>query len=154
MFYSLECSIWTRRMYILLLLGGLFCVSNRSSWLLRAVQVSHVLNCISACWILFITGRNSLTMMVLVYFVTQSCPLCDPMGCSPPGSSVHGILQARILEWLPCCSQRGSFQPRIEPRSPILQADSLPSQPPWFVYLSLKVCHFLLLYVDTMLLCI
>ena len=31
--------------------------------------------------------------------VTQSCPtLCDPMGCSPPGFSVHGILQARILE--------------------------------------------------------
>ena len=33
--------------------------------------------------------------------VTQSCPtLCDPMDCSPPGSSVHGILQARILEWV------------------------------------------------------
>ena len=34
--------------------------------------------------------------------VTQSClTLCDPMDCSPPGSSVHGISQARILEWLP-----------------------------------------------------
>ena len=34
--------------------------------------------------------------------VTQSCPiLCDPMECSPPGSSVHGILQARIMEWVP-----------------------------------------------------
>ena len=33
--------------------------------------------------------------------VAQSCPtLCDPMDCSPPGSSVHGILQARILEWV------------------------------------------------------
>ena len=33
--------------------------------------------------------------------VTQSCPtLCDPMNRSPPGSSVHGILQARILEWV------------------------------------------------------
>ena len=33
--------------------------------------------------------------------VAQSCPmLCDPMGCSPPGSSVHGILQSRILEWV------------------------------------------------------
>ena len=31
----------------------------------------------------------------------QSCPtLCDPVDCSPPGSSVHGILQARILEWV------------------------------------------------------
>ena len=33
-------------------------------------------------------------------FVAQSClTLCDPMDCSPPGSSVHGILQARVLEW-------------------------------------------------------
>ena len=33
----------------------------------------------------------------------QSCPvLCNPMNCSLPGSSVHGILQARVLEWLPC----------------------------------------------------
>ena len=31
--------------------------------------------------------------------VAQSCPLCDPMDCSPPGSSVHGTLQVRILEW-------------------------------------------------------
>ena len=32
----------------------------------------------------------------------SSLTLCDPMDCSPPGSSVHGILQARIVEWLPC----------------------------------------------------
>ena len=33
--------------------------------------------------------------------VTQSCPtLSDPMGCSLPGSSVHGIFQARVLEWV------------------------------------------------------
>ena len=31
--------------------------------------------------------------------VTQSCPISDPMGCSPPGSSIHGIFQARVLEW-------------------------------------------------------
>ena len=43
----------------------------------------------------------------------QSCPpLCDPMNCSPPGSSVHGILQARILEWVATPSSRGSFPPR------------------------------------------
>ena len=37
---------------------------------------------------------------VCVCLATQSCPtLCNPMHCSPPGSSVHGILQARILEW-------------------------------------------------------
>jgi len=45
--------------------------------------------------------------------VTQSClTLCDPMDCSPPGSSVHGILQARILEWVAMPSSRGSSQPK------------------------------------------
>ena len=38
--------------------------------------------------------------------------LCDPMDCSHPGSSVHGILQARILEWVAMPFSRGSSQPR------------------------------------------
>ena len=43
----------------------------------------------------------------------QSClTLCDPMDCSPPGSSVHGILQARILEWVARPFSRGSSRPR------------------------------------------
>ena len=45
--------------------------------------------------------------------VTQSCPtLCDPMDCSLAGSSVHGIFQARILEWVALLSSRGSSPPR------------------------------------------
>ena len=45
--------------------------------------------------------------------VTQSClTLCDPMDCSPPGSSAHGILQARILEWVAIPLSRGSSWPR------------------------------------------
>ena len=41
--------------------------------------------------------------------VTQSCPtLGNPMDCSPPGSSVHGIFQKRILEWVVLCFSRGS----------------------------------------------
>ena len=45
--------------------------------------------------------------------VTQSCPtLCDPTDCSPPGFSVHGILQARILEWIAIPFSRGTSQPR------------------------------------------
>ena len=41
--------------------------------------------------------------------VAQSCPtLCDPMDCSPPGSSVHGIFQAWILEWVDISFSRGS----------------------------------------------
>ena len=38
--------------------------------------------------------------------------LCDPMDCSPPGSSLHGIFQARILEWVAVSSCRGSSWPR------------------------------------------
>ena len=45
--------------------------------------------------------------------VTKPCPtLCDPTDCSLPGSSVHKILQARILEWVAIPFSRGSFQPR------------------------------------------
>ena len=46
---------------------------------------------------------------VMNMLVTQSCPtLCDPMDCSPPGSSVHEICQARILEWVVIPISRGS----------------------------------------------
>ena len=45
--------------------------------------------------------------------VAQSCPtLCDPMDCSPPGSSIHGIFQARVLEWGAISFYRESSQPR------------------------------------------
>ena len=45
--------------------------------------------------------------------VAQSCPtLCDPVDCSLPGSSIHGIFQARVLEWLAIPFSRGSSQPR------------------------------------------
>ena len=54
--------------------------------------------------------------------VAQSCQiLCNPVDCSPPGSSVHGNLQARILGWVSIPFSRGSSQPR---------EDSLPSEPP------------------------
>ena len=47
----------------------------------------------------------------------QSClTLCDSMDCSPLGSSVHGILQARIVEWVAMCCSRGSSQPRDRTR--------------------------------------
>ena len=66
--------------------------------------------------------------------VTQSCQtLCNPVDCSPSGSSVHGVLQARILEWVAMPSSRGSTQPRDQIHvswSPALQVDSLPLAPP------------------------
>ena len=57
-------------------------------------------------------------MNVLVFSIRRAKSLqpyptlCDPMDCSPPGSSVHGILQAGILEWVARPSSRGSSQPR------------------------------------------
>ena len=48
--------------------------------------------------------------------LSHSCPtLCDPMDCSPPDSSVHGILQARILEWVPCSSPGDLPNPGLNP---------------------------------------
>ena len=64
--------------------------------------------------------------MLLLCFA-QLCPtLCNPVDCSPPGSSVHGILQVRILEWGAISSSRDLPDPGMEPKFPALQADSLP----------------------------
>ena len=52
------------------------------------------------------------------------------MDCSPPGSSVHGILQARILEWVAILFSRDLPDLEIKPGSPALQEDSLHSEPP------------------------
>ena len=65
----------------------------------------------------------------------QSClTLCDPIDCSLPGSSVYGILQARILEWVDMPSSRGSSWPRDRTHIsglPHWQAGSLPLAPLW-----------------------
>ena len=77
-----------------------------------------------------------ITMSTFFFFslkvlVAQLCPtLCDLMDCSPPGSSVHGILQARILEWVAIPSPRYLHNPGTEPWFPALQTDSLSSEPP------------------------
>ena len=64
--------------------------------------------------------------------VARSCmTLGDPMDCSLPsvGSSVHGIFQAIVLEWIAISFSSGSSLLRTEPVSPALQEDSLPSEP-------------------------
>ena len=63
--------------------------------------------------------------------VAQTSPvLCNPMDGNPSVSSVHGILQARILEWVAIPFSTDLPNPGIEPRSPGLQGDPLPSEPP------------------------
>ena len=62
-------------------------------------------------WILW--GDKNLKSSCQLRLAIQLCPaLCDLINWSPPGSSVHGILQARILEWIAMPSSRGSSQPR------------------------------------------
>ena len=66
-------------------------------------------------WTLISRGEviSTWKSMKVKVLVTQPCPtLCDPMDCGPPGSSVHGILQARVLEWLAIPSSRESSWPR------------------------------------------
>ena len=54
-----------------------------------------------------------------MFSVAQSClTLCDSMDCSPPGSSVHGILLERTLEWVPCPPPEDLPDPGIKPTSP------------------------------------
>ena len=64
--------------------------------------------------------------------VAQTCPtLCDPIDCvAHQASQSVGILQARLLEWVPFPSPGDLPNPRIKPTSPVLKADSLPSGPP------------------------
>ena len=84
------------------------------------------------------TGKRILyqwATLSMLYLVARSCPtLCDPVDCSPPGSSVHGIFPARLLEWVAMPSFRGSSQPRDQTFVSHIylhwQADSSPRAPP------------------------
>ena len=81
------------------------------------------------CLCIFIP-RVCVCVCMCVYKSLQSCPtLCDPLDCSPPGSSVHGILQARILEWVAMPSSKGSSQPRDRTHGPCIAAGIFATEP-------------------------
>ena len=85
--------------------------------------------CVVTCPVAFL--EEEIKNSCVCVRVTQSClTLCHPVACSPPGTSVHGILQARILQWLAIPFSRGSSQLRDRTPAPALQVDSLPSEPP------------------------
>ena len=91
----------------------------------------------------------SMVLMKVKVSVAQSCLiLCDPTDCSPLGSSVHGIPQARILEWVAIPFSRGSSWPRDWAQVSCIAAGSLPSEPQVRCQIQLSlgtVSHFLIL---------
>ena len=80
---------------------------------------------------LFIATLSTTAKICVVWcLVTQSCPtLCNPKGCSLPVSSVHGFSRQEYWSGLPCPPTGDPLNPKIEPRSPELQADSLLPEP-------------------------
>ena len=84
-------------------------------------RVTHLLKKIAGQWTAEKAGEARETGQLILSAgqskVTQSCPtLCDPMDCSLSGSSVHGIFQARVLEWIAIFFSRGSSRPRNRTR--------------------------------------
>ena len=89
-------------------------------------RLLHLLHC---RWIL--NSQNHLGSLCVCVLVTQSClTLCDPMDCSPPGSSVHEISQARILERVAISFSRGSSQPRNRTHTSCLAGRFFTTEPP------------------------
>ena len=79
--------------------------------------------------------------------VIKSCStLCDPMGCSLPGSSVHGISQARILEWISISFSRDILDWGIEPASPALAGRFFTTEPPGKVHILLSTLETFIYY--------
>ena len=88
------------------------CISSLASlnWMTRVMGFSRHVSVLGWCQGFKVSGsKASFLLNCMCVQSLQSCPtLCDSMDCSPPGSSVHGILQARILGWVAMPSSRGS----------------------------------------------
>ena len=84
--------------------------------------------------------QNTQLPLLKVKVAQLHLTFCHPMGYSLSVSSVNGILQARILEWVAVSFSGDLPNPGIEPKSPILQANSLPSKPPGFWRVGIKNC--------------
>ena len=81
---------------------------DTTDWLNHHHHLLYIRHCSE-----YFKTRTSFNIILCVHMCAQPCPtLCNPMDCSPPGCSVHGISQARILEWVAISSCRGSSQPR------------------------------------------
>ena len=94
----------------------------------KSLLKGHVYNSSNSCWWGFPTKRLKNHVLCLV---TQAClTLWDPVACSLPGSAIHGVSPGKNTGVGCHALLQGIFKPRDRTRSPILQVDSLPSEPP------------------------
>ena len=119
----------------------LFLLKILSSQICPFIEDNSLLNTLYAHYTLSFQPHSAVTqicgdvwLFVVVVLVAQSCPtLCDSVGSSPPGSSIPGILQARMLGWVAIPFSKGSSWPRNQPRLLLLYLGR------WFQYLILPV---------------
>ena len=94
------------------------------------------------------SGKNTgvgchFLLQVCACLVTKSCLTCDSMDCSPPGSSVQGIFQARILDWVAIAFSRGSSDLGIKPTSLTLADKFFTSEPPTLISMLALFRHYM-----------
>ena len=112
-------------------------------WFLGIISIAYKLSCHEFLPGLFLWNRLSqpedYLHLVMRCVYAQSCPtLCDLMDCNLPGSSVHEISQARILEQVAISFSRGSSDPGIKPVSPVLAGRCFTAPPPGKPHLSIS----------------
>ena len=127
--------------------------SNPSAWCgskafsLRGFRPnSYPLPGLRTSWPPLRTAGSLITLFVVVYSLSRVRLFCDPMDCSPPESFVHGIFQARILEWVVISFSRGSSWPRDQICVFCIAGRFFTSEPPGKPLLTSLV--FCLLYIS------
>ena len=107
---ALPGCLWSAHLpWLLLILSPFLPDSRKHSW-----AVYNALFSDHCCLVPkpFVGSSAQAPCVILMLLFTRYVRLCDPIGCSPPGSSVHGISQARILGWVVISFSKGSSQPR------------------------------------------
>ena len=105
-----------------------FCGSRAHFYLMLCSQTEYL----TSVFYLLLSNEDDIITLIFGSWseVAQSClTLCDPMACSLSGSSIHGIFQARVLEWVAISFSRVSSQLRDGNGSPPLQTETLPAEP-------------------------
>ena len=101
----------------------------------------YIYVCVCVCVYIYIYIYIYVCMLSLFSCVQL---FCDAMDCSPPGSSVHGILQARILEWVAMPSSRGSSRPRDPTHISCIPGRFLTTSTTWETLLITSVLYYFL----------